>query len=114
MRRDSVAEKKFLAAIWLRDRGRDRCTGQRLERLTDDWNRLGDVAHILAKSTSPQLRYATSNACLLSRASHILSDGRGGYLLKIEGDADGELTFRRYARDGTLLWTRVSPCPIKK
>lgn len=111
MRIDTAAERAFREMIWKRDKARDRATGQRLERHTDDWRVLGDVCHIKPKGAYPELRHATSNAILMSRANHILSDGRGGYLLKIEGNADETLTFRRYDRNGQLLWERESPCP---
>jgi len=109
--RHGESDAEFRALIWERDRGRSRLTGRRLIKDTDDWLLRGDVCHIKPKGAYPELRHVSGNAVLLSRNEHIQSDGRGGYLLKIEGDADAELLFRRYDRSGLLLWEKRSPCP---
>ena len=103
-----AAEKKLREAIWLRDRGRCRCTGRKLSRRADDWSRLGDVAHLKARSLAPERKYDSSNAFLLCRTLHIASDARGNYRLKILGDdARKPLTFLMTDKDGRELWRRV-------
>lgn len=107
----SAADAFFREVIWARDQGRDRLTGKPLERDSEDFDKRGDVCHIKPKGAYPELRHETWNAVLLSRRNHIASDARGWYLLKIEGNADTELIFRKYDHDGDLLWEKVSPCP---
>lgn len=107
--KERARAKAFRAAIWAREDGKDRATGVQLATRTSDLSYLGDVCHLKPKGRYPELRYETSNAILLSRRHHILSDGRGGYRLKIEGeDANQALTFRMFDRDGVELWSRTT------
>lgn len=101
-------EREFRRQVWEREGGCSRLTGQPLSKWDDDWDRLGDVCHILPKSVYPERRFDPENAVLLSRNEHILSDGRGGYLLKILGSkASLPLRFERYNHHGILLWVVV-------
>lgn len=109
-------KKAFREAIWRREDGRDRATGERLYRPgTDDWRYLGDVCHIQPVGAHPDRRYDLGNAILLSRWHHIQSDGRGGYKLKIVGtDANGPLTFRMTNAYGETIWEHTTEprCPL--
>lgn len=102
-------EKKFRNLIWELDRGLDRCFGTPLDRSRSaDWKHRGEVCHLRARSLAPEKKYDPSNAFLLSAYLHFLSDGRGGYRLKILGDdARKPLTFRMHDKNGDVLWQRV-------
>jgi hypothetical protein len=102
------AEEILREAIWFRDQGRDRCTGHRLERHSNNWDRLGDVCHIRARSLAPERKYDPDNAFLMCRRLHIASDARGDYRLKIIGtDASLPLLFRMTDKTGAVLWERT-------
>ena len=117
MRKSTDAkEKAFRDAIWTRDGGVCRATRLPLDRHSENLDRLGDCAHLLPRSTHPELKYDTRNALLLSRQNHIRSDARGGYILKLTDpdtgapavDASRPIRFTAYTKAGHVLWTRVS------
>ena len=103
------AEKKFRDLIWELDRGLDRCFGTPLSRSQfADWRHQGQVCHLRARSLAPEKKYDPSNAFLMSAYLHFMSDGRGGYRLKILGDdARQKLTFVMTDKDGRELWRRT-------
>src|SRR5262245_44731477 len=110
--RPTKEERQFRDAIWARDRSISRATGNDLSRSTPVeslWH--GDVCHLKPKGRYPELKYATANAFLMERFLHIASDGRGGYRLKISGDANGILTFVMRDKTGQVLWERTSSPP---
>jgi len=108
-----ILENKFRELIWRRDGGIDRATGQRLLKAPNaiSWCSLGDVCHLKPKGPYPELKYEPSNAFLMCRELHIASDGRGGYRLKISGNANEELTFVMSDQHGHEIWRRVSKPP---
>lgn len=63
----------FRDAIWTRDKGCSRATKQPLVRGgTTEWDRLGEVDHVINRSTAPELIYETSNGILLSKTENRL------------------------------------------
>ena len=80
------------------------------------WDHLGEVAHLYGRNVRPEWATDPDRALLLSRTMHILSDGRGGYLLKMTDSETGEraddaskpIRFTLYDRAGWILWTRIS------
>ena len=97
--------KRFREAVWARDGGKDRLTGQPLSRTDPCFDRLGDVCHLKARGPHRELALDPNNAILLSRTHHILSDSRGGRRLHIIGDdASKPLLFRMHDAKGNVLW----------
>ena len=80
-------------------------------------DRQGDVCHLVSRNVRPEWKTDPDRAILMSRANHILSDGRGYYCLKILDAETGEramdagriLLFVCYNwNHETILWTRKS------
>ena len=113
---DRLTPAQFRAAVWARDRGRDRATGEPVSKSDPSWDRLGEVAHLYGRNVRPEWAVDPDRAVLLSRTNHILSDGRGGYRLKLTDpetgnrvtDASKLIRFTMVSREGRILWTRVS------
>lgn len=109
-------DRAFRAEVWRVDRSRCRATGVVLERVHVDPLRRGQVAHLRGRNVAPAQRTDVSNAVLMSDAMHVLSDHRGGRLLKLTDPETGEpatdaskpIRFTLYDRAGAVLWTRVS------
>lgn len=106
----------FRAAVWMRDAGLDRVTGQPLTKDAEDWTRRGEVCHLQGRGPHPNLKYNAENGILMSAFHHWLSDGRGGKLLKLTDpetglpaiDARKKIRFTLYERDGTTVrFTRI-------
>ncbi len=68
------AEAAFRLAVWERDRGQSRASGKPLGRSGTASDRIGEVHHVLARSTDPDKRLDVSNGILLSRAEHQLAE----------------------------------------
>lgn len=108
--------KDFRGAVWLRDGGVDRATGQPLEHESGAYDTCGQVCHLRGRGAYPELKYEPSNAVLMSSRNHIHSDARGGRLLRLTDPETGEpavdgskpIRFSMYDKAGTLLWTRIS------
>ena len=117
-RSNRLSPAQFRAAVWKRDGGMDRATGRMLsQRLDSAWDYRGDVCHLFGRRVRPEWATDPDRAILMSRINHILSDGRGGYRLKIldaktgerATDATRKLRFVCYDRDHTtVLWMRES------
>ena len=112
-----MSPAQFRAAVWSRDKGLDRATGQPLSKTDPSWHVRGDVCHLYSRRVRPEWATDPARAILMSRTNHILSDGRGVYRLKIldaetgerAEDATRRLRFVCYDRDlVTVLWTRES------
>ena len=112
-----MSPAQFRDAVWARDGGVDRATGQPLSRTDCSWDRHGDVCHLFGRRVKPEWATDPDRAILMSRKNHMLSDGRGGSRLKILDaetglrplDATRRLRFICYDRDHeTILWTRES------
>jgi hypothetical protein len=113
---DALTPAEFRKRVWVRDAGRDRCTGEPLSNTADSWDTLGDVCHLKGRRVMPEWVTDPARAILLSRTNHILSDHRGGYRLKLTDPETGEpatdatkkIKFTLYASDQkTVLWTRI-------
>ena len=113
-----LSPSQFREAVWKRDGGLDRATGRPLSKTDPNWDYLGDVCHLFGRRVRPEWKLDPDRALLLSRSSHILSDGRGNYRLKIldlesgerATDATRRLRFVCYDRDHeTVLWQREDP-----
>jgi hypothetical protein len=106
---------QFRAAVWLRDSGRDRATGEPLSKTDPSPDRLGQVCHLRGRRVMPEWATDPARALLLSDTNHRLSDARGGKLLTLTDPETGEpaedasrpicFTLRRW--DGTVVWRRT-------
>ena len=103
------ADEIFRAAVWARDKGRDRATGQPLAKQSPDSEKRGEVHHLGGRNVKPEWRTDPKRGVLLSAFHHELANTLGGKLLKIVGtDANKPLTFIRYDARGNELWRRIS------
>ena len=113
---DRLTPAQFRAAVWERDRGLDRATGEPLSKTDPDWHHLGNVCHLYGRNVKPEWATDPDRALLLSFINHILSDGRGGYRLTMcdpetgerAEDASKPIRFTLYDKEGHILWTRTS------
>lgn len=85
--------KAFRLGVWERDRGLSRASRKPLARSGSDYDRVGEVHHVLARSTHPDQIFEVSNGILLSRTEHVLAEtacpGDPSHcLLDITGPAD--------------------------
>lgn len=67
-------EATFRAGVWSRDQSRSRASGKPLARSGSDYARVGEVHHVLKRSTAPELIYSVENGILLSKQEHILAE----------------------------------------
>ena len=116
-RNNRLSPAQFRAAVWERDGGRDRATGIQLSKTDYLWEYRGEICHLVSRRLRPEWKTDPDRAILLSRMNHILSDGRGGYRLKIldaetgerATDATRRLRFVCYGQDHEMIvWTRES------
>ena len=113
---DRLTPAQFRAAVWVRDDGRDRATGQPLSKSDPNWDYLGEVCHLRGRNVKPEWATEPDRALLLSRTHHIASDGRGGNRLRMTDpvteeraeDASKPIRFTLYDYEGRILWTRIS------
>lgn len=69
--------EEFREAVWKRDCGKSRATGKKVLRSgTTDWKQLGEVDHVINRSTAPERVYDTSNGILLSKEENRLKKCR--------------------------------------
>jgi hypothetical protein len=107
---------QFRSAVWRRDGGRDRATGKVLSKEHVDPAHRGQVCHFRGRRVMPEWATDPDRALLMSDSSHILSDARGGNLLKLTDPVTGEpaddgtkkIRFTLYDRAGNVVWTRTS------
>ena len=112
---DRLTPEAFRRQVWIRDRGRDRVTGQILERVHVDPARRGQVAHLKGRRVRPEWLTDPDRAVLLSDSHHILSDARGNNRLKMTDPQTGEpatdgtkpIRFTLYDKEGRIQWTTV-------
>ncbi len=106
----------FRLAVWTRDQGMDRATGQPLFQTAPHMTSRGNCCHLESKGSTPERKYDVANAVLMSELNHILSDHRGGRLLRLTDPETGEpatdasklIKFTMYTTAGKVLWMRVS------
>lgn len=109
-------EDKARSAVWARDKGRDRATGKPLKRNSANPDERGEWCHLKGRRVKPEWKTDPRRQILLSATNHQLSDGRGGYLLKILNpktlapatDGNAPILFIRYNPKGVELWRRIS------
>ena len=114
--REHSLRKLLRDHIWERDGGRSRASGQTLWRDHCLHDCRGEVAHIQSRGSEPSRKMDPTNCLLLSAYEHVLSDGRGGYRLKLTDPLTGEpaldatkpIKFTLYRKDGSVEWERVS------
>lgn len=106
---------EFRAAVWKRDKSRSRASGTALSRSSADPKKVGEVHHVLKRSTNPSEIYNPSNGLLLSRFEHALAEAEcpnapDKHYLDIEGSDDRALpqTFIWRDRHGKETKRRVS------
>lgn len=99
----AALEKAFREGVWARDRGRSRASGKPLAKSGVDYDRVGEIHHMLKRSTDPDRIYDVSNGILLSATEHKLAETAcpndpAHCLLDIDGPEDRALpqvfTFR--------------------
>jgi hypothetical protein len=86
-------EKDFRAAVWERDKSRSRASDKPLARSGTDFEKVGEVHHVLKRSTHPEDRLNPANGILLSKREHHLAEtacpnAPDKQLLDIAGPAD--------------------------
>lgn len=67
-------EATFRKSVWERDRSRSRASGKPLARSGTDYEKVGEVHHVLKRSTSPDRVFDVSNGILLSKHEHHLAE----------------------------------------
>lgn len=107
-------ERAFRAAVWARDQSRSRASGKPLAKSGTDYERVGEVHHVLKRSTHPEDIWTPTNGILLSKAEHALAETRcpadpSRFLLTISGpdDRSRPQTFIWRDQHGTVLRTRL-------
>lgn len=87
----------FREDIWKLDKGRSRATGKKLVRSgTMEWDELGEVDHVINRSTAPDRVYDRSNGILLSKTENRLKKtacplAPEFYMFSVEGPDDRRL-----------------------
>lgn len=86
-------EKAFRDAVWARDKGRSRASGQSLLRGGINWKRRGEVHHCIPRSVEPHNKFDPSRGILLSREEHAMAEtccpgDPAKCLLDIDGPSD--------------------------
>ena len=112
---ERLTPAQFRAAVWIRDRGRDRATGQILYPDHPDPHFRGQVCHLRGRRVMPEWMTDPQRAILLSDANHILTDARGNRLLRLTDPITGEpatdgskpIRFTLRTFRGDQVWTRV-------
>jgi hypothetical protein len=89
----ATLEREFREGVWTRDKKRSRASRKPLGHSGTDWSKVGEVHHVLARSTHPDRIYDVSNGILLSKEEHALAEAMcpnaaGKYLLEINGPED--------------------------
>lgn len=107
-------DETFRAAIWLRDKATCRATGVPLAKSGTDPHRIGEVDHVLNRSTHPELIYEPKNGILISRYLNRLKkvacpETPEHFMFAIAGPDDrGELqTFTWRNKAGKVIKTRI-------
>lgn len=105
-------EKEFRASVWDRDQWKSRATGKPLGKSGANWLKVGEVHHVLKRSTYPADRLNQSNGILLSKQEHALAETHcpsavNKMLLEITGPAD-------LGKPQTFVWRDVSGKELRR
>lgn len=110
----AAREKEFRAAVWDRDRSRSRASQKPLVRSGTNWERVGEVHHVIPRSLAPERVSDVANGLLLSKEEHALAETNcpadpSKCLLDILGSEDRSLpqTFIFYDVQGNELRRRI-------
>ena len=114
--KDQAARKVFRDQVWQRDGGRSRVNGEILFRSHGCKVYRGNVCHLQSRGAHPERALDPTNAILMSEYHHIMSDARGGRVLRLTDaetsepatDATRPIRFTLYDKAGAVVWTRVS------
>ena len=69
-------DEAFRKEIWRLDKGKSRATGRKLAHSGLDWDVVGEVDHVINRSTAPDRVYDVSNGILLSKTENRLKKVR--------------------------------------
>ncbi len=89
----AAQEKAFRLAVWKRDKSRSRASRKPLARSGSDYEKVGEVHHVVPRSLAPERLYDVSNGLLLNKHEHQLAEticpnDPAHRLLDIEGPDD--------------------------
>lgn len=104
----------FRDDIWKLDGGKSRATKTPLVRGgTTEWDRLGEVDHVINRSTAPELVYERSNGILLSKTENRLKKtpcplAPEFFMFSVDGPENRRLPQRFTWRDKAGKITRVT------
>ncbi len=70
----AAREADFRKGVWDRDQGRSRASRKPLARSGSDFEKVGEVHHVIPRSLAPGRLYDVSNGILLSRHEHALAE----------------------------------------
>jgi hypothetical protein len=112
--KESLGEA-FRLAVWKRDKGKSRATGRKLVKSgTTNWDQLGEVDHVINRSTAPERIYDVTNGILLSKTENRLKkvvcrNAPEFHLFEVSGPDDRALpqAFTWRDVDGTVTKTRM-------
>lgn len=103
---DRLAREK----VWARDKAMSRASKRPLKKSGLDWNEIGEVDHVINRSTAPERVYDTSNMILLSRKENRLKKtacprAPEFHMFEVVGPDDRALeqTFRWRDADGKIV-----------
>jgi len=88
-----ASEAEFRKGVWERDKSRSRASKKSLGHSGSDWDRIGEVHHVIPRSIAPERIYDVKNGLLLSKHEHALAEAicpndPAHRLLDIEGPDD--------------------------
>jgi len=64
----------FRKGVWARDQSRSRASGKRVARSGTDFEKVGEVHHVIPRSLAPERVYDIANGLLLSKHEHHLAE----------------------------------------
>lgn len=104
--------KDFRAAVWQRDQAHSRASGRPLKKSGTSYKDVGEVHHVLARSTNPDRVFDVENGILLSKEEHALADtacpnAPDQYLLGIDGPEDR-------GKPQTFIWRDIHGKQLRK
>jgi hypothetical protein len=105
-------EKDFRLAVWTRDKGKSRASGKPLGRSGTNWERVGEVHHVIPRSLAPERVYDVANGLLLSKQEHALAGTNCPHdatkcLLDISGPEDR-------SEPQTFIWRDVNGTEVRR
>ncbi len=105
-------DASFRKAVWERDKSRSRASRKPLGRSGTDFEKVGEVHHVIPRSLAPERVYDVANGLLLSKHEHALAETNcpndpAHRLLDIEGPDDrGEKQ--------TFIWRDIHGKELKR